>query len=150
MPEDHAQENVKEAHIKIHEVNSDQVREVLSKGKQAHLQAILVDSKYTALSLDDWERVIKETNDAYKKYRAEYFDCDDFARCQAALVSLKYNINGCGQVYDFSGEHSYNVLLLWDGAHLSARILEPQGPAILSDSDVGKGHYSEKQGIIIL
>ena len=60
--------------------------------------------KYRALSELDWQTVIGATTDSWKKYKSDFFDCDDFAVCQKAEISLHYDINGCGQVFDTSGE----------------------------------------------
>ena len=126
------------------------VRDALKGGSLSSLQAILVDSRYRALSLDDWRTVIAATTDSWKQYKSEVFDCDDFARCQAALVSLHYNVNGCGQVYDTSGQHSYNVILVTDGDSVSTRIVEPQTGRILDKDEVGTGHYAETEGFVVI
>ena len=135
----------------LKEFSGDDVRHAMSQGSLYRLQCILIDSKYRALSLDDWCTVIKATTDEWKNYTPEVFDCDDFAKCQSALVSLKYNVNGCGQVYDTSGQHSYNVLLVIDdGGNLVTRILEPQDAKILTSDEVDTGHYKEASGFVII
>ena len=136
--------------LTFHEFGAEDVRKAFAASKLHLMQIILVDSKYRAMAEDDWKKVVAKTTDAWKKYRSEYFDCDDFARCQAALVSLHYDCNGCGQVYDSSGKHSYNCLLVSGGASLSVDVLEPQSGSILDKSMLGKGHYAETQGFIIL
>ena len=133
------------------EFDSQAVQDALASSSLYRLQPILVDSKYRAMNVADWKTVLAATTDAYKHYRPEYFDCDDFARCQAALVSLKFNVNGCGQVYDESGEHSYNVILVSeDGKSVHTRIVEPQAGAILDPDQVGTGHYAETQGFVVI
>ena len=136
--------------LKFHTFSSEDVRRAFSKSPQFRMQRILVDARYRALSLADWKAVIAATTDSWKKYTAEFFDCDDFARCQSALVSLHYDCNGCGQVYDESGKHSYNVILVSGGASLSTRIVEPQSGKILDRDEVGKAPYTETKGFIII
>ena len=136
--------------LKIHEFGAADVREAFARSKQENLQLILVDAKYRALSEKGWNKVLNATTDKWKKYRPEFFDCDDFARCQAALVSLHFDINGCGQVYDISGQHSYNVILVSGGSSLETRIVEPQAGSILPKSMVGQGHYPETSGFVVI
>ena len=135
----------------LKEFSADDVRHSFTQGSLYRLQLILVDAVYRALSIEDWQTVIKATTDEWKNYQSEVFDCDDFARCQAALVSLRYNINGIGQVYDTSGQHSYNVLLVVDDSgNLVTRVLEPQDAQILTADEVDTGHYKEASGFIII
>ena len=138
--------------ITPHKVSADQVRECFASSMQHSLQLAEVDVDYLALTEADWQKVLKFTTVAWKVYKPEYFDCDDFAVCQKALISLHFNINGCGWVLDSSGEHSYNVILVCDAAgdRLHTRIVEPQQDAEVPYKMVGTAHYAERSGLIII
>ena len=138
--------------LKFHVVTADQVRQCLADSLQHNLQPIEDDSEYRAMREDDWHKALSKTSVAWKRYKPEEFDCDDFACCQKALLSMHFDLNGCGQVFDESGGHSYNVILVTDkhGQNLHTRIVEPQKDAEIPYSMVGTGHYAERQGFIVI
>ena len=106
----------------------------------------LADRKYLALDEQGWLDVLKAMP-ARNKYVAERYDCDDFSKWFAGYISHRYEINGCGRTLDLSGEHSYNIVLVYDGDELQARFVEPQEDKFVP---LGSHHHIMTQGMIII
>ena len=97
-----------------------------------------------------WELIIGRNRVDSRQYKAEFFDCDDFAAILYARTRELYEVNGCGLVIDASGRHAYNVLLVVDSAgRLGRAWLEPQSDLIMTVSPRA-GVYKLEEGVIIL
>ena len=110
-------------------------------------QVIQIDSKYWVLNEADWDEVLA-AHPPRNKYTPERYDCDDFAIHFKGWVSYTYKINTVGWVLDFSGEHSYDVVIVGeeDGS-LKARFVEPQSDRMVK---LGSNHHILTSGIIII
>ena len=107
----------------------------------------LVDDKYYCLTMEQWRDVIHALGFEKNKYVADRFDCDSYSREWWAKVNERYEINGMFAVFDFSGKHSYNLLLPHDkGQMVKPVILEPQN---LTFPRKGQQHYEMKRGFLI-
>ena len=83
----------------------------------AHYSSLLLDDeKYHALPLDLWKRLLPQTKTAKLKYKAEYFDCDDFATlfkgciCTSLANAVALVLN-CGK----KTGHAYNAVVVYEG-----------------------------------
>ena len=92
-----------------------------------NLHGVFLDRRYRALPTDIWKLILEYTQIDKKQYVSEYWDCDDYAKAFAAQVPLFFACNGVGIVYDFSGGHAYNAILVADKRdHLAVVGVEPQ------------------------
>jgi hypothetical protein len=73
-------------------------------------------------------------------YRATRFDCETFAGAYRTLVAFLLGANAVGIVYDWSADHTYNIILDADG---EPRLFEPQDghDVELGDSDLYVGEH---------
>ena len=92
-------------------VSSDEVLAAIGRSSARRLQLICLDRHYFALPTGLWNTVLRYTGVDQGQYRAERYDCDDFATAFKAAVSRKLAVNGVGLVVDISGAHAYNALL---------------------------------------
>lgn len=76
-------------------------------------------------------------------YRPERFDCENFAGAFRVLAAFIAGTNTIGIVYDWSGDHAYNVIINADG---EAVFYEPQDDEIV---DIGQGNYELENGLIV-
>ncbi|MBU2060016.1 MAG: hypothetical protein KKB38_20060 [Gammaproteobacteria bacterium] len=76
----------------------------------------LWDSYFWAITLEDWNKVLRDVCLGMPKYSTSKFDCENFAMLTAARVSERYQINTCGVAVGASpfGEHGYNLLVCPD------------------------------------
>lgn len=106
-----------------------------------------LDGKYYALTRDEWATVINDIGPEHNKYVAERFDCDAFSRVWYGKVAERFEVNSMFIVVDFSGRHSYNLLLEHDGkGNLSCSLFEPQ---TLMHPVKGSGHYTMTDGFLL-
>ena len=114
------------------------------------VSALFADSRYYCLHQDAWDAILAATVDR-NKYIPERFDCDKFARWWDGVVGHNYEVNGKGIVLDFSGEHAYNIVFVWNGdgktPSLTARFMEPQENKFV---DLGSHHHILTRGVIII
>ena len=82
---------------------------------------------------ETWELILKYSNVDAGKYKAERYDCDDFAVALRAAVSRKLGLNSVGLVFDISGKHAYVALLVADpaGGPVFIVFLEPQSDKVV-------------------
>jgi len=111
--------------------NAELRQTLISHIPQAYL--VLRDNEYTVPKLEEVKKLLKETFFEKYQYRAESFDCDDFALILDAFVKQEAYKQGWkrswtfGQAYgifpDFSPEfHARNIVLVKEGLYL----VEPQ------------------------
>ena len=108
---------------------------------------VLLDDKYYVLSNAEWNYVVKIIGAEADKYQSDRFDCDKFARVWYGKVAEKFEVNSMAIVVDYSGRHSYNALLVHDGAkNLNVVLFEPQN---LSRPVKGTKPYVCKSGFFM-
>jgi len=104
------------------EVGSGIARELRGVRPEAEIHAW--DGRYWGCSMADWEAIIADVLRDVPVYKAERFDCDNFAILFSALVAQRYQLNTCAIAIGTSpgGYHAWNLIRAEDGWH----ILEPQ------------------------
>ena len=110
-----------------------------------HMLLYLVDEHYYCLTADEWKEVIAAVGVDPVKYAADTYDCDSFSRYWWAEINHRFKVNGMLTVVDFSGEHSYNLLLVNDGGKIVPRLFEPQ---TLLQPAKGSPHYTMRHGFL--
>ena len=100
------------------------------------------DNLYWFISLEGWNKVLKDVTFGMPKYTADKFDCENAAMLCSARVSERYQLNTCGIAIGQSpwGEHGYNLLV-----HSSGLIyFEPQTGEFIPTDD---GSYKARLAI---
>lgn len=106
-----------------------------------------LDKSYKAVDRLAWDLILAYSQVDKKKYKADTFDCDNFAVSLAGTVTMKWGLNGIGIILDFSGGHAYSALLVQDEDEgLYIAVVEPQTDEFVI---TGKGMYKAEQGIIV-
>jgi len=77
-------------------------------------------------------------------YRPETFDCDNYAGLWWALTALTTGVNAHAMVFDWEGEHAYNLLV--DAAG-DAHVVEPatESARLFDDSD----NYAMERALVV-
>ena len=107
-----------------------------------------VDSKYRALTEEDWKFAISKHGRPHWPYEPEWRDCNHFAMRFKTDMTDAYECNGVGFVIDYPGKHSFNLLLVVNSDKtLRIEIFEPQ-----TDAEVkfGTKHYDLKKGTFVI
>lgn len=107
------------------------VKQVLPEGVEYNqdVTTIHADGTYFAVTpgdLDDLRLVANLVE--YLPYRPERFDCDNFAELFAVLAAFFAGVNAVGTVYDWGGQHAYNLIVLSNGDPI---LYEPQSDEII-------------------
>ena len=144
-----------------------EVEAAFKNGAGKHLTFVPLDTKYWAQTPAVWKRILQYSSIDTKEYKAERYDCDDFAFAFKGSIGARLSVNSIGMVVDYSGGHAYNAILvayppnpdsaaMADGADplksdLRVVFIEPQ-----NDSVVAKGQemsdqeiYKMTQGFVI-
>ena len=116
--------NMNETHSKIRSKFSS-VRILVEDGKHR-----IVSLKTMQEIVNDWMEYLKQ----FLRYIVDFFDCDDFSRVFKDFVIQKYKINCVARVFNYTGGHSFNLLILKDGVF----IFEPQTGQILTKEIVNR------------
>ena len=90
----------------------------------------LTDAKYNVLSRSALETVIEATAIDKIEWRAEEMDCEKIAR-KFVTVFGDLGIDSVGRVLAASGNHSFIIALVQDGASVDVVFVEPQTDAIV-------------------
>ena len=141
--------------IKEHQVKvtKDEANDALLKSEVGKLDPILIDRTYTALPMAVWLQVLEWSDVDRIEYVSEVRDCDNFAIALTGQIGLRLKVNGCGIVFDWSGKHAYNVLLVKDTAQggIYAVVVEPQSDRIaqVGESKGPTEMYKADRGMII-
>jgi len=108
------------------------IDEVLKK-LVGDIQRFLVDATYWLTDLDGMKKLIKFDWTDKKQYRADRFDCEDFAFAFKTHASEYWELTAVawvwGAVYEgktFLGLHAWNVITVKEGDDLKAYHYEPQ------------------------
>lgn len=114
----------------------------------AHIDLILKDDNYRALAEADWQKVMAASDTRTLKYTPDYSDCDYFALLFCAEVQSLL-VNGCGWMLDWSGEHSFNLVVVGGGAEPKFKWVEPQGDSWIIPNSA-KCYNLKGRGLVIL
>ena len=131
-------------------VTTAQLAAIVASSPFHDMAPIYTDSKYLALTADEWNDVLEATNTRQTKYIPEVHDCDDFAFLAKGAVSAIASVNGIFVVLDFKGRHAYNaVLVVDDDGAVSLQVVEPQRDSFVPHLKQGTEPYAEQKGILI-
>lgn len=96
----------------VYEINDEQLSEMLHQNSNLSF-AWLWDRKYKYPDFESMMKVIKYDMVKWQEYRAEHYDCDNFAISYAGMVAFTYGINNVGivigRVVDEQGRVGYHV-----------------------------------------
>ena len=88
---------------------------------------ILDREGYIAVPADLMDRLMEFNKIDERDYKADDYDCDDFALDLWYWMKRVAGVNAFGKVIDWSGSHSYNAaFLIQDDGSLVCKALEPQ------------------------
>ena len=112
------------------------------------------DATYNIVSYDTWATINQLMFQNKFQYVSNFRDCDAYAESFAGDVQVLFAINSVGYVIDYSGSHSYNVVVTYksDPNGLYLQLIEPQtcqfvDPGPIQTNNPGQG-YLLKFGII--
>lgn len=102
------------------------------------------DSSYQSCSISDLTKILHSDFTNYKGYRAEWFDCDNFAELLRNHLADTYNINSCAEVWISSagGSHAWNIFIDLDCVPWG---IEPQTDDIWPLNQLREGVYDLEQ-----
>ena len=131
-------------------VSADDFRKLWEKGPLAHLQLIVADTFYCIQDEATWLKDFKATHSSFPVYDYQKRDCDNYAVFMAGAISMQRDVNGVVIIFDTSGKHSYNavVVVAADGS-MAFKIAEPQLDAFVPADKAGKAPYSEQAGFAV-
>ena len=120
------------------------------KAVAPHWQIIMPDPQYVCLPHSVWIQIIEGLPTKHLKYSEPSSDCNSFALSAAGLVRYHYwGVNGFGIVYDFSGEHAFNLALTWNAVQKAVDPLFVEPQADLTVKLNSKSAYTGKgEGIV--
>jgi hypothetical protein len=78
-------------------------------------------------------------------YRPERFDCEDYAALYKVLHAFVLGVNAIGIVVDWTGGHSYNIVILSDG---TVKLIEPQNGKVVDPG--AKGTFAFERVLIYI
>jgi len=91
----------------------------------------LLDAEYHLIPKDSIKTVFNVNLAKYLKYRAEAFDCDDFARTAGVLIRLAFGNVSVGDAivsYDNGSRHMLNIVITKDKEVV---YVEPQNNSVV-------------------
>ena len=133
----------------VNTIKVDDLEKLISKSAFAHLAPIFTDSHYTGLTRDEWNTLLRRTNTDTLKYLPTVHDCDDFGALMRGLIPALSDTNEISWVLDYSGGHSYNiVLVVEDDGSFGLAAVEPQQDEFvpMAKFNSGKPPYEAKRG----
>lgn len=124
-----------------------QVFDAFAKSPLKELGIQFLDRKYWGVSKEAWQLILSFNGVDKERYKSERYDCDNFAMSLASTVAMRWDINGCGIVCDFSGGHAYCALIIAESdGSASIAVVEPQTDRFILKMD---GMYSAENGYVI-
>ena len=94
---------------------------------EGSVQIYPLDAHYMVVPEDQMMQAVRACHVDAVPYVPDVKDCDLHSRLLYALMPSKFSLNCIGMVCDFSGEHSYNVVVIDDGkGGVACRWVEPQ------------------------
>jgi hypothetical protein len=70
-------------------ITCQQIRDTLKRDNSEVRNIWLFDKHYCALTIEEYEDILKEIQPINVQFKAELFDCEDFAHVTSAFVKLK-------------------------------------------------------------
>ena len=117
----------------------------LKGGSYPVFPCLFTDATYQVLDLETLKHVLRETKIDVKKYQAEGYDCEDFAR-KLTQRFVDLGINSVGRCFAWqdggSKGHSFNIAAVYNGDKIEYKFVEPQTDKIL---DKLEGIYDMSQ-----
>ena len=131
-------------------ISTADLAKVIKASKFNRFQHIYTDSKYVGLTRDEWNAVLEEAHTKAVKYVATVEDCDDHGALARGVVPAISHANGISWVLDFSGKHSYNLVLVVEAdGSFGVEAVEPQLDKLVPFTRVGSDPYAAREGIAI-
>ena len=135
--------------------DADAVRAAWRASELSHLQLISTNKQYRALPTAVWDAILA-LHETVHPYTADFFDCDAFSAVFVGFALWHFEINGVVRVFDNSGGHSYNAVLISDdGKTCNWQKVEPQADIFVDAPPKGvvlsapKGVYAAQSGFAI-
>ena len=116
------------------------------------LQPVLLDAYYWAISREALELFLQWSRVDKPSWEEDRRDCDNFAAALFGQVSLHFNVNPIVLIWDWSGAHAYNaVLLTTDDGGLEIVVIEPQtdGTVSIGESLSTSEIYAATSGVAV-
>jgi len=104
-----------------------------------------LDSKFWTCSESHFQRIVAFNTINLRRYKADRYDCDNFAFSFKAEVAMDFGLNNVGIVVDHTGGHAYNIVVFSNG---SVKLFEPQNDSWVEPAS--SKPYTFKAGIILL
>ena len=110
------------------EINAAARKAGFGKGNPEKFQINILDREgYIAVKADLMDKLMEFNKIDERTYKADEYDCDDFALDLWYWMKRVAGVNAFGKVIDWSGSHSYNAaFLIQDDGSLVCKVLEPQ------------------------
>ena len=136
--------------------DADTVRAAWQASPMSHLQLISTNKRYRGLPQQVWNAILAQ-HETLHPYEADYFDCDAFSAVFVGFTLWHFEVNGVVRVFDNSGSHSYNAVLVAsnDGESCVWKGVEPQADVFVRDKaqhvvvTAPKGIYAAQSGFAI-
>ena len=139
-------------------LNNDQGKKIVSPKNillaEVYSGIILDDEKYHALPLDVWKRLLPKTTTAKLKYKADYFDCDDFATLFKGAICTSL-ANGVALLLNIGEKegHAYNAVVVYEGEKDNPRcyfkLVEPQEDCFVDPIGLYSNDKSHKVTVLM-
>ena len=126
--------------------DSEEVMEAVGRSNLGSMNAACLDETYLGVSIDAWEKILAFNGVDSKLYRSERYDCDNFAISLAGTIPMRWDINGCGIVLDWSGGHAYSALIVAGSEGCEIAVVEPQTDRFVLWPG---GMYAAEDGLIM-
>ncbi len=131
-------------------VTATDFQKLWDKGPLSHLQLLVADTLYCVQDEATWLEDFKATGSRFPVYDHEKRDCDNYSVFMAGAVSMQQDVNGVVIVFDTSGAHSYNaVVVVESDGSMTFKIAEPQLDAFVPADKAGTAPYAEKAGFAV-
>jgi hypothetical protein len=111
-----------------------------------HARCLFEDAKYRIVSLATMRTLINSCWVKEEPYVSEYFDCDKYATLFKAILAVYYHLNSAALVLNYTGQHSFNVIIVKEGVF----ILEPQTGQIWPAANAPQPRYKVDGEILLV
>ena len=106
------------------------------------LQIVPLDSRYVIVDTHTAGMMLAYNGVDQERYKSDNFDCDNFAMAVAGALPMRWDVNCCGLVVDFSAKHAYNCIATTDNGMI---VVEPQNDLLFLDYSP----YEAKGGFVL-
>lgn len=131
----------------VTEVDVTKMQAAWAAGPLSHIQLILLDEKFRAVSEDSWNDILPACSDKMLTYQKDWADCDDFSIVFCGHVIEQTNINSTAIVFDSGGKHSFNAAFFIKDKVLTVKVIEPQQSQW---ADISQPMYVNSSGFAIV